>query len=133
MTTTQSTESNTNNSPAPRSANLFRNGLIGGVVAILLAFLPLSTLLGGGVAGYLQAKGTGGNTAGAGALAGGISFVPYVLVGLYPILVMAVVPPVVPLGYLLLGLLGLGVLYTIGLGTLGGVLGAYIRREHVET
>lgn len=131
MTTTQSNESNPNTAPAHRPAHLLRDGLVGGVVAILLAFLPLSTVLGGGVAGYLQATATGGRIAQAGAIAGGLSFVPYVLVGLYLILVMGVVPPVVPLGFLLLGLLGVGVLYTIGLGVLGGLLGAYIRREHV--
>lgn len=131
MTTTRSNESTANNSPEHRSTNLLRDGLIGGVVAILLAFLPLSTVLGGGVAGYLQANGPGGKAAWAGGIAGGISFVPYILVGLYLILVMAVVPPVVPPGYLLLGLLGFGVAYTIGLGVLGALLGAYIRREHV--
>lgn len=134
-TTAQTNESNTNRAPDDRSAGTIRDGLVGGVVAVLLTFLPLSTVLGGGIAGYLQARHTNGASARAGALAGGIAFIPHIMVGTYLVIAPDFVPPGPNVGlapeYLLVGIIGFGVIYAIGLGVLGGLLGRYVRREHV--
>ena len=134
-TTAQSNESNANSAPKNRPAGIFRDGLVGGVVAFLLAFLPLSTVLGGGIAGYLQARHREGAIARAGALAGGIAYLPHIMVGTYLTIAPDFVPPGPDIGlppaYLLVGIIGFGVIYAIGLGVLGGLLGGYVRREHV--
>ena len=136
-TTTRADESTETVSPNDPRSNVIRDGLVGGAVAILLAFLPLSTVFGGGIAGYLQAKRNAARPGRAGALAGGIAFVPHVLVGTYLIMAPAFTPPGpdvgLPVEYLLVGLVGFGVIYAVGLGILGGLLGAYVRTDHVGT
>ena len=109
------------------------NALIGAVVAIVLAFLPLSPMLGGLVAGYLQG-GDRGDGARVGAIAGVVTFVPVVgfgvlvfafgafyLAGGFP-LHLGVVGIVL---VLLFGLVVAGI-YTVGLSALGGWLGNYV-------
>ena len=104
------------------------NALVGGAVGIVLSFVPLSTLLGGAVAGYLERGGSNGIEAGAvagylerggsngieaGAIAGAIMLVVF--------------SGGAPLGFTVIAALILlfGALYTVGLGALGGYLGAY--------
>ena len=128
----RSTASSTNTSRQNQLPNIVRDGLIGGVVAILLTVLPFSTVFGGGIAGYLQAKWEGGSWARAGGLAGGIAFIPHLIIGPYLIMVLAVIPPGLPPGYLLVSFLGFGLFYNVGLGVLGGLLGAYLRCEHIS-
>lgn len=109
------------------------NALIGAVVAILLAFLPLSPMLGGLVAGYLQG-GDRGEGLRVGAIAGVVIFVPvagfgvlmfafgaFYLMGGFPFH-LGVVGVVV---LLLFGVL-IASVYTIGLAALGGWLGNYV-------
>jgi len=121
---------------SPRSGDRPRplvHGLIGGVLAVVFAFLPFSPALGGGVAGYLGG-GTLGDGAKAGAVAGVVAFVPIVLVAgaaLVFVPVVAVPDPGFSIGIWLVALvfLLLLALYTVGLGVLGGALGAYLKAE----
>lgn len=126
----------TKNSPSKNhSPKTIRDGMVGGVSAILLAFLPLSTVLGGGIAGYLQAKGTDGRSGQAGAIAGSLAVLPHLIVASYLIVAPDFVPPGPDVGLspgaLIAAVIGFGVIYAVGLGVLGGLLGGYIRREHV--
>lgn len=115
--------------------NTLLNALIGAVVGVLLSFIPLSTILGGAVAGYLE----GGDTAtGAkvGALAGLIALVPFVFV-----LVVATffVPVLAGLGgglgipfafwFIVFGVVVFGSIYVVGLSILGGIVGSYLKTE----
>lgn len=123
-------------SPDMAEGDTLANALIGGAVAIFLSFLPLSPVLGGAVAGYLQG-GDRGDGARVGAIAGAVAFLPIVGIG---VLVLGVgtfyVGSGSPFalgvgGLLLLLLMGLVVagLYTVGLGALGGWLGNYVRYD----
>jgi len=109
------------------------HGLIGGVVAVVLAVLPFSPALGGGVAGYLGG-GTYADGAKAGAVAGVVAFVPIVLVAAAALVfvpVVAVPDPGFSIGLSLIALVFLLflALYTVGLGVLGGAVGAYVKAE----
>ena len=121
--------------------NTFVNALLGGVAAVVLAFLPFSTVLGGALAGYLQGPDTGEGLK-VGALAGVVAVVPLLLAAfLFGGVLLAVVPvgmgmmdPAAGMfgafGILALVLLLLfGLVYTVGLSALGGILGAYLNRE----
>lgn len=128
-----------------RQPNTLVNALLGGVAAVVLAFLPFSTVLGGAVAGYLQGPDTGEGLR-VGALAGIVSVVPFALLAfLFGGIVLAFVPFGMGVGmgmdpwaggvFGAFGLLALllfalfGLVYTVGLAALGGVLGAYLNRE----
>lgn len=104
------------------------NALIGGVVGIILSFVPLSTVLGGAIAGYLDGT-TPEDGLKVGALAGLVMLVPFVALAGFFLLVFA--PPGAPVGVGLFGLFVLffGMLYTVGLGALGGYLGVYVENE----
>jgi hypothetical protein len=114
------------------------NAVVGAVVAVVLSFVPFSTVLGGAVAGFLEGPDERAGAI-AGGLAGAITFLPFL-----------------GLGALLLGVLGLGLAggasfggivfvsivivgiglfvlaYTVGLSLLGGYLGAYLAREYPD-
>lgn len=117
--------------PGTRVASL-RNGLVGGVVAVLLSFLPLSTVLGGGVAGYLD-RGVGRHGSAAGAIAGLVAFVPYLLVGLYLGLSPTVTLPGPELGLspaiVIAGTTSFALVYAVGLSVLGSLIGRYVHDE----
>lgn len=137
---TQSNEhSEPNRTPDPKTRiDSLRNGLVGGVVAILLSFLPLSTVLGGGVAGYLS-RGSNhrgadaGTVTGAGAIAGIVAFIPYLLVGLSLGLSPTVTLPGPDLGLspviVVAGTTAFALVYVVGLSVLGSLLGKYISDE----
>lgn len=124
-------ESNDQTEPDTRVTTL-RNGLTGGAVAILLSFLPLSTMLGGGVAGYFDRR-AGRHGAAAGAIAGLIASVPYLLIGLY----LALSPPGTLPGpdlalspaVIVAGTTGFALVYAVGLGVAGGLVGGYLHDE----
>lgn len=104
------------------------NAVIGGVVGIVLSFVPLSPVLGGAVAGYLE----GGDTDDGlkvGALAGLVTLVPIALVGF--VLLFVVGFGGTPAAFGILGLVGLFfvALYTVGLGALGSVIGVAVEDE----
>ncbi|OIB55534.1 DUF5518 domain-containing protein [Natrialba sp. SSL1] len=112
------------------------NALIGAVVAVVLSFIPFSTIIGGAVAGFLEGPETRDGAL-VGALAGAVMFVPiigiaFVFLGFFGFgFGVAAVPLegfVVVLAFF--GLLSTVVLlYTVGLSLLGGVLGSYLARE----
>ena len=109
------------------------NALIGAVVSILLSFVPLSPVLGGMVAGYLQG-GDSGDGVRVGAASGLIALLPLVgfgvlvfgfgafyLAGGFPMHL-----GVVGIVLLILVVLVVAGLYTVGLAALGGWLGNYV-------
>ncbi len=117
------------------AGNTGMNALIGAAVAVLLAFLPFSTVLGGAVAGYLQ-HGDYRDGAVVGALAGLIALLPILALGSIFGGVLLMGPPVgMPHGFAAVGFVVLflvfffAMIYFLGLGALGGVLGAYIVTE----
>ena len=122
-----------------RGSSLLLNGFLGGVVAVLLAFLPFSTVLGGVVAGYLQ--GPDRRTAlKSGALAGVVALLPLLLVAFLAAGFLVIVP-VTPGGpgsgvggfLAVLALTAVAVLgiYTVGGGALGGYLGSYLKEDQL--
>lgn len=118
--------------PGESTPSTALNALIGGVVTVGTAlFMPLSPVLGGAVAGFLE----GGDTdAGlkVGTVAGLLATIPLLVVVL---VAMAVVPYVAPVrGAVGVGVVGLLTVllvgaYTVGLSALGGIIGTYLERE----
>jgi hypothetical protein len=123
-----------------RGPSLLINGFLGGVVAVLLAFLPFSPVLGGSVAGYLQGPDRRAGLR-AGALAGAVSLVPLLLISFLVAGFLVIVPatpggpgPRFPLFLAVVVLTGLAVLgiYTVGGGALGGYVGSYIKEDRLR-
>lgn len=105
------------------SDNTLVNAVIGGVVTILTSFIPLSPLVGGGVAAYLEG-GSRGDAARVGALSGLVASVPLIFLVLFALLFV-----MVDFGFTLVIALGLFFVlggYAIGLGALGGYLTAVL-------
>jgi hypothetical protein len=114
-------------------ANRLVNALIGAVVTVVTSFVPLSPVLGGAVAGYLQ---RGDNTEGAtvGALSGLVVTVPLAVIGTLLVALLSFAPDGggglgLVLGVFLLSVVVVG-LYAVSLSVVGGVLGAYLAREY---
>jgi len=118
-----------------RSTNTAVNALVGGVVSILIAFVPFSTLIGGFVAGYLHDADRSAALR-VGALAGLVALVPAVLFGLLLFVFLAgglaYGAPNVSFLFMLVLLVGgtLSILYTIGLSAAGGYLGAIVAEDY---
>lgn len=113
------------------------NAVVGGIAAFVLSFVPLSPVLGGALAGYLQG-GTRNDGIRVGALSGLVTAVPLVLGGAFFFLVATFAVPFgdpgagFGLGALLLFVLFalvVGGLYTVGLGAVGGWIGNYVRYD----
>lgn len=104
------------------------NAIIGGVVSIVISFIPLSTVLGGAIAGYLEG-GTLKDGITVGAIAGVLVFVPFALLGFFVLALFGVIGA--PAVFSAIGLLVLSAsaVYTVGLSALGGYLGVYVKRE----
>ena len=123
---------------AERAPNTLLNGLIGGIVAVLLSFLPFSTVLGGAVAGYLEG-GRRDDGLRVGLYAGIVALLPLVLIlvtvgtfifgfvgmGHGP---MAMGLPGAGFAFFVFGFLFLAV-YTVGLSAVGGWLGNYVKTD----
>jgi hypothetical protein len=111
---------------------VLRNGLVGGVVAVLLSFLPLSQVLGGGVAGYLD-RGVDRRGHAAGAVAGVVGYLPYLAVAAYLALSPGVALPgpalEVSREFVVAGAAAVAFVYVVGLSVLGSVLGGSLRDE----
>lgn len=111
------------------------NALIGAVGSVVLAFVPFSTVLGGAIAGYLQ----GGDQSDAlrvGALSGLIASIPM----LFVMMMIGGIIPFLPAfgtagsmtaiaGVFVFVAIAFVLVYTIGLGALGGVFGLYLADE----
>lgn len=115
------------------NGDTLRNALIGAVVSVVLAFLPFSPALGGGVAGYLQGPSREDGLR-VGAYAGLVAAIPILLVvTLFGSLFFlgAFFEPRAAFGFVFVLLVfGVGLLYTVGLSALGGYLGAYVAAEY---
>lgn len=112
------------------TANTLMNALIGAAVSIVLAFLPFSTVLGGGVAGYLQG-GEYADGAKVGAISGVFAAIPFAFLLVFAGVFLLAVPVrfALALAAFAVTLLLVLSLYTVGLSALGGVLGVYVKRE----
>lgn len=128
MSSGSSTERTVSERPRRKGSSTLINALIGAVAALVLSFIPLSTILGGVVAGYLEA-GTNEDGLKVGAIAGLIMFVPFLLLGYFigALLAFGGAPGFFG-GIVVFGLLMIAI-YTIGAAMLGGFLGVYLRRE----
>ena len=113
------------------------NAVIGAAVTVVLSFTGVSPLLGGGVAGYLQ-RGTRGDGARVGALAGAIALVPFLFFVILGVGFFAMVPMMGGGGGMLGGpellvvlLVGipLGIIWNVGLGAAGGFIGVLVYEE----
>lgn len=130
-TTTVTTE-------AERPPSTFVNALLGAVVGVVFGFIPFSTVIGGGVAGYLQGPDRNAGLR-VGAIAGVLMTIPFallVVLGFGFFTVVAVSPgggpsTAFPVGAFVVMALVIVVasLYTIGGATLGGYLGAYLKAD----
>jgi len=125
-------ESNSQSGPETRVGSI-RNGLVGGGVSFLLSFLPLSEILGGGIAGYLD-RSTGRGGAAAGTLAGLVAFLPYLLVGLYLAATPGIALPGPELALsrelLIAGVASVAFVYVVGLSVLGSLVGGYLHDKY---
>ncbi|WP_254545295.1 DUF5518 domain-containing protein [Halomarina pelagica] len=101
------------------------NAIIGAVLTVVTAFVPLSPLLGGGVAGYLHRE-TREIGARVGALSGVLASVPLLFVAsrLWPITAAGFSAAFV--GAFAVVLVVLSLAYAVGLGALGGYVGSHI-------
>lgn len=115
-----------------QASNTLFNALIGGLVTAITAFfVPLSPVLGGGIAGYLEGGETGDGLR-VGALSGLFSLLPLFFIGLVALFFVGVlIPPRGAIGIAFLGFLVVivGVFYTVGLGAIGGAIGIYVKNE----
>lgn len=118
-----------------RSRNTLVNALVGGIVSILIAFIPFSTLVGGFVAGYLHDADRSAAIR-VGAFAGLVALVPAVLLGLVIFIVLAgglaYGAPSASFLLILVLLVGgtISILYTIGASAVGGYLGAIVAEDY---
>lgn len=112
------------------------NAIVGAVAGLLLFFVPFSPVIGGAVAGYLQREDYEQGAI-VGALSGVLAAIPGALlvtaVAVFFTLGIGVAGAGASIvGFLLIFLLiTLGVaLYTVALGAIGGVVGAYLAEEY---
>lgn len=111
----------------PRSEILI-HALLGAVVTVLVSFVPLSPIVGGAVAGYLERR----DGLRVGAISGLIAAIPLFFVVLFGAMVVGVFVLGAGLAVLLLGSIAFGfvAIYAIVLSALGGYLGEYLATEY---
>jgi ABC-type spermidine/putrescine transport system permease subunit II len=114
-------------------SNRLVNALIGAVVTVVTSVVPLSPVLGGAVAGYLQ-RGDNEEGATVGALSGVLVTVPLAVIGTLLVALFTIAPQGggglgLVVGVFLLSVLVVG-LYAVSLSVVGGVIGAYLAREY---
>ncbi|MFB6161772.1 MAG: DUF5518 domain-containing protein [Haloferacaceae archaeon] len=115
---------------------VFLPALVGATVTFLVVFVPFAPALGGAVAGYLR-DGMRREGASVGGLSGLLVALPVGLVGPFVLALVAPVPPgaapvrgvVAVLGLALVVLL-VAVVYFVGLGAAGGVVGVALRERN---
>lgn len=116
-----------------QAPNTWLNALIGGVIGVVFAFIPLSTVIGGAVAGYLEG-GDYSSGAKVGVFAGLIAFIPFTFILGIMLFVMPMMGPPGPgstiaFWVMLIFALCFAAVYVVGLSSLGGILGAYVKEE----
>ncbi|WP_436932132.1 DUF5518 domain-containing protein [Halosimplex halobium] len=118
-----------------REGEFWVNALIGAVVMVVLSWIPFATVLGGGVAGYLQ-RGTRMEGARIGAVSGLIAAVPVfaVLVLVFSVFSFGAVVGGEAFGaavFVAIALFALAVTAAVvaGTGAVGGYLGVYLRER----
>ncbi len=106
--------------------SIFVNALIGAVVSVVLAFLPLSPIIGGAVAGYLNRR----EGVRVGAIAGIMAAIPFVVVVFFGVALFSLHALAV-LGIIafIIAVLAFAALYTVALSVLGGFVGVYLADE----
>lgn len=105
------------------------NALAGAAVTVFASFIPFSPVFGGGLAAYLQ-EGDKASSIRIGAISGAFAAVPFVLFALFVVAGLGFVAPAAGLfGLVILFVFVVAGLYTVGLSTLGGFLGWYVREE----
>lgn len=121
--------------PQDPTRTTWTNAVIGAAVTIFTMALPLSPVLGGAVAGYLE-QGPGRDRFRVGALAGGVAAVPAAVIFVFLIGAFAVVATELSLGIgWTLGLAGfviggvVTVLYLIGLSAIGAYLTTHLEDD----
>lgn len=114
--------------PTEHERSPLLNAVIGGIVGVILSFIPLSPVLGGGVAGYLQ-EGTREAGIKVGGGAGLLMLLPFVFIGFFGMMLLGLGGTPMAFGILLFVLLFVTAVYTVGLSALGGYLGVYVREE----
>lgn len=104
------------------------DAIIGGIVGVILSFIPFSPVIGGAVSGYLQ-NGTSEEGLKIGAGAGLVMLLPFVFIGFFLLMLMGLGGT--PAAFAVVAFLALGMasLYTVGLSALGGYLGVYLRQK----
>lgn len=125
-----STEMEGRPSNATRTPNTLLNAVLGAAVTALTAFfVPLSPVLGGAIAGYLEGAGANSGLK-VGALSGAIALIPLLVIVPF-VLFVFVFEPIVAISLLVLFSVVVGFLavYTVGFSALGGVLGVYLYEE----
>lgn len=131
-TPTEQAEPDGEHARTRRDASTLRNGLVGGLAGLALAFLPFSTALGGVLAGYLE-----GGSASDGAVAGtvaGCTALAALAVGALVVVALDVTVPGPALPPVVFGLLAafVALAYVLGSSVLGGAVGASLRTRVVE-
>ena len=116
------------------------NALLGAVVGVVFGFIPFSTVIGGGVAGYLQGPDRRAGLR-VGAIAGGLMTIPLALslvlgLGFFTLATVspggsAGLPGVVGIVVILVVVVIVAGLYTVGGAALGGYLGAYLKEDRM--
>lgn len=110
--------------------NFYLHALLGGVVTVVTSMIPFSPLIGGGVAGYLHNGGTGRGMR-VGGVSGAIASLPLAAMFFFMFTIMSFgtlatgefagpIFVIMLIGAVLL----FAALYMVGLGALGGYLGA---------
>ena len=119
------------------------NALVGGIASIVLSFVPLSPVLGGAIAGYLQG-GTRNDGLRVGAYSGVVAAIPLALFFVFALALFGVVGIFTagPGGggagaaggialflFAFVFALVVSAIYTVGLGAIGGWLGNYVKYD----
>lgn len=115
------------------------SALVGAVVGVVFSFVPLSTVIGGAVAGFLEGPDVRRGAL-VGALAGLITFLPLagiavLVLGAFGVgLSVAAIPAegVALVAFVLTVALFAVFVYTVVFAALGGYLGAYLAREYPD-
>ncbi|MFC5368370.1 DUF5518 domain-containing protein [Salinirubrum litoreum] len=115
------------------ASNRLVNALVGAVVTVVTSFVPLSPVLGGGVAGYLQ-RGDTREGATVGAISGLLVAIPLAILGTLVAALFTIVPEGggggLLFAFVFLAILLVSSVYSVAFSALGGVLGAYLAREY---